>query len=55
MASMQFPTNKWTYILAAILCLIIWMATGNLIQAIVTTVIVFVGLYVLFIILAKLF
>jgi hypothetical protein len=55
MASMQFPTNKWTYRIAAVLCLIIWITTGSLIQAIVTTLIVFVSLYVLFIILAKLF
>lgn len=55
MASMGFPRNKWTYILAAILCAFIWIATGNLIQAVITTILIFIGLYILFIILAKLF
>lgn len=52
---MGFPRNKWTYILAAIICVFIWIETDNLPQAVISTILVFVGLYVLFIILSKLF
>lgn len=51
----SFPTNKWTYIIAAILFVILWIVNESFWGALITTILIFIGLFILFLILAKLF
>ncbi len=55
MASMGFPVNKVTIVLAILVFLFLWFVTEEHWLALLLTVGIFIGLYILFVILAQLF